>query len=70
MDPVERNPRLHVGAKAMLLVLREDAEDARVDVVLRDGARSARTTVVRERAQAEEELFDEPCGLGSLSLLG
>jgi hypothetical protein len=54
----------------MLLVLREDAEDARVDVVLRDGARSARTTVVRERAQAEEELFDEPCGLGSLSLLG
>ena len=37
-DAVEAEPLLDVGAEAMLLVLGEDAEEARVELVLGDGA--------------------------------
>ena len=57
-DAVERLALLDVGAEAVLLVLGEDAEEPRIEVVLRDDACAAAAAPLRDLPERDEELLD------------
>src|SRR5262249_14618117 len=69
-DAVEREALLDVGAEAVLLVLREDAEEGRVELVLRHDRRVAALVALRELAEGEEQLLDLALRLRAGAALG
>ena len=66
--PVEREPRLEVRAKPVLLVFREDTEEPGIELVLGDDTPAAATLLLRDLAERGEEELHLGRRLGAVAL--